>query len=96
MSSVKSLLFLMPMISWGVSMMIFNYRKHLLVKKYNAYGSFAHNDGAGMVRIDWESKEITPDFLREWAEVTLPYKVAVWSLSVILAVDIAAILAFGT
>jgi hypothetical protein len=77
-------------------MMVLNIRDHILVKKYNGYGSFAHNDGAGKVRIDWDSKDIIPEFIRERNEVIRPYKVAAWILSAILVVDLVAIVVFGT
>ena len=95
MTAVKALIFLVPMISWGVSMMVLNTRDHLLVKKHKGYGLFAHNDGAGKVRIDWESKEITPEFIRERNKVIRPYKTVAWISSVVLVVDIVAIFVFG-
>ncbi|MGX9146987.1 hypothetical protein [Mesorhizobium sp. 128a] len=95
MKSIKAFLFLAPIIGWGLSMMVWNYRKHLLVKKYNGYRSFAHNDGAGHVRVDWENNKITPEFLNEWEEVTRPYKAVAWILSGLLVVDVVFISILG-
>lgn len=96
MTAIKALIFLAPIISWGVSMMALNTRDHLLVKKHKGYGLFARNDGAGVVHIDWKNKNLTEAFIRERSYVIRPYKVAVWATSIALIVDVVIIMIFGT
>ncbi|TPN01284.1 hypothetical protein [Mesorhizobium sp. B2-1-3A] len=67
-----------------------SYQRYRIVKRHGGLGKFARVGHAGVVSVDWESNQLTRDFVMDWKLHIPGYSIIAYGLALVFGTIFAA------